>query len=190
MKGATPFSPWMTRIVQGATLLSWMVVGGLLSVGLSAQDLEDRCLSASVPEVIVSPAPVGTVEFAHQMHVEDLEIPCADCHHETNAAKLQMPHEDYLEDFWMDCTTCHHESESPACPQTCSACHHSAPHTIADETMSAKVVIHQSCWTCHEVATGPDASRNCVFCHQEPAGSPSQETVQHDQPSPEKEVEG
>jgi hypothetical protein len=170
--------------------LLWMVVGGLFCVAVSAQELEDRCLPATLPEVIVSPASVGTVEFAHQMHLEDLGIPCAECHHETNAAKLQMPHEEYLEDFWMDCTTCHHESETPACPQSCSTCHHSAPHSIADETMSAKVVIHQSCWTCHEVATGPDATRNCAICHQAPVDSPLQETVQHDQPSPEKEVEG
>ena len=190
MKGATLFPSWAPQVTKGATLFCWMAVGGLLAAAVSAQTVEDRCLSPAPPEVIVSPASVGDVTFAHQMHVDDFEIPCAECHHETDAVRLQMPHEDYLQDFWIDCTTCHHDSETPACPQACSTCHHSAPHTVADETMSAKVVIHQSCWKCHEVATGPDASRNCGTCHQGAASPAEQESAQHNQLSPEKEVEG
>ncbi|MGB5392493.1 MAG: cytochrome c3 family protein, partial [Thermoanaerobaculia bacterium] len=96
----------------------------------------------------------------------------------------------YLQDFWIDCTTCHHDSDDPACPQACSTCHHSAPHAVADETMSAKVVIHQSCWKCHEVATGPEATRNCGVCHQGAVRPASQDSAGHDQLSPQKEVEG
>jgi len=176
--------------MKGATRFLCALVGGLIAVGASGQVGEDRCLSPESPDVIVSPSSVGEVVFPHQMHSEDLEIPCAECHHETDAVRLQMPHEDYLEDFWIDCTTCHHESETPACPQDCSACHHSSPHTTADETMSAKVVTHQSCWKCHEVATGSDASRNCGVCHQGAATPDSQAEAKHIQPSPEKEFEG
>ncbi|NHZ72916.1 MAG: hypothetical protein GWP16_00390 [Nitrospirae bacterium] len=189
MKGATRFSPWTPIVAKGATLFLWVLIGGLIAVAVSAQTVEDRCLSPAPPDVIVSPSSVGNVTFAHQMHSEDLEIPCAECHHETDAVRLQMPHQDYLQDFWIDCTTCHHESETPACPQACSTCHHSAPHTVADETMSAKVVIHQSCWKCHEVATGSDASRNCSVCHQGAATPDSEIGARHIQPSSEKEVE-
>jgi len=176
--------------MKGATLFLCVVGGGLFAVAASAQAAEDRCLSPAPPDVVVSPSSVGEVTFAHQMHSEDLEIPCAECHHETNAVRLDMPHEDYLQDFWIDCTTCHHESDTPACPQACSTCHHNAPHTVADETMSAKVVIHQSCWKCHEVANGQEASRNCGACHQGAVSPASQESADHDQLSPQKEVGG
>ena len=176
--------------MKGATLFLFVLALGLVATTAAGQPAEDRCLSPAPPDVIVSPSSVGEVTFAHQMHSEDFEIPCADCHHETNAVRLQMPHEDYLQDFWIDCTTCHHESETPACPQACSTCHHSAPHTVADETMSAKVVIHQSCWKCHEVAKGPDASRNCGTCHLGAANPYPQESARHNRLSPEKEVAG
>ena len=188
MKGATLFFWSMLKIGKGATLFlgGWVISGVVVG-----QTVEDRCLSPPPPAVIVSPASVGEVAFPHQLHIEDFEIPCADCHHETEASKLQMPHDDYLEDFWIDCTTCHHDSETPACPQSCSACHHGSPHTIADETLSSKVVVHKSCWGCHEVATGSQASSNCGACHQVlPEASRSEDAVGDSRLKAAGEVEG
>ena len=74
--------------MKGATLFLCALVGGLIAVAASAQVAEDRCLSPAPPDVIVSPSSVGDVTFAHQMHSEDFEIPCAECHHETNAVRL------------------------------------------------------------------------------------------------------
>jgi len=109
----------------------------------------------------------GAVSFPHRLHFEDLEIECADCHHETNAARLDMPHPEYLEDFWIDCGGCHQANSAAATPQACSNCHHDSPVTVADETLSSKVVIHRSCWGCHDVATGMEASKGCPGCHRE-----------------------
>ena len=39
------------------------------------------------------------------------------------------------------------------------------PRNIADETLSAKVVVHQQCWKCHPVGTGKEASAVCEKCH-------------------------
>lgn len=123
----------------------------------------------SIPPVIISPSSVGEVTFPHLQHIEDFEIECKTCHHEINAAKLEFPHENYFDDFWIDCKVCHHESGAVISnAQPCSKCHHSYPAKIADETLSAKVVIHKSCWTCHETGTGKDASANCKFCHSGP----------------------
>ena len=123
----------------------------------------------TLPEFITSPSHLGEVEFPHLLHVDDLEIPCEDCHHETNATVLDVPHEDYFEDFWIDCTTCHHPSgEITQQPQACSSCHPASPRTIADETLSAKVVIHQNCWDCHDRGTGAEAFANCKDCHTGP----------------------
>ena len=123
-------------------------------------------VAAGIPALIVSPSCVGEVEFPHQMHFEDMGVPCQDCHHEVNATKLDMPHGDYFDDFWIDCSACHTESETPSTSQACSTCHHSDPTGIADETLSSKVVIHKSCWTCHEMSTGGEASAACSTCHQ------------------------
>ena len=114
------------------------------------------------------PATVGEARFPHALHADDLGLDCADCHHETDAARLRMPHDEYFEDFWIDCRICHRENGSPTEPQSCGACHHASPTSTTDETLSAKVVIHSSCWGCHESGTGEEASRSCGFCHQAP----------------------
>jgi len=100
--------------------------------------------------------------------VEDFEIECVECHHEVNAAPLTFPHKDYFDDFWIDCTICHKETGTASLePHHCSACHHSGNGNIADQTLSAKVVIHKSCWQCHETGTGAAASKTCADCHLE-----------------------
>lgn len=112
------------------------------------------------------PAAIGAVIFPHQLHTEDLEIECSECHHETNADVLSFPHEDYLEDFWIDCRVCHRTSGAAAATaRDCTNCHHPAPANVADQTLSAKVVIHKRCWNCHEVGSGVKASRTCGDCH-------------------------
>ncbi len=124
------------------------------------------------PEVIARSSEAGDIVFPHSMHASDLGIECATCHHETNAAALSIPHEDYFDDFWIECQTCHRPGAASGTPQACSACHHSSPTTVADETLSAKVVIHRSCFECHEGGTGQEASRSCGLCHQRPAPVP------------------
>ena len=131
---------------------------------------ELRC-PKDAPVDVIFQSSIGAVNFPHELHV-DMELPCEECHHETLAGSLAMPHPEYFEDFWIRCETCHHGAAEPGCPKTCSACHHGSPVTIADETLSAKVVIHKSCWGCHPIDTGSDASRGCTSCHQ--AGARSQ----------------
>jgi hypothetical protein len=114
---------------------------------------------------IVSPSAIGEVRFPHSLHAEELGFDCSDCHHETAASRLRMPHEEYFEDFWIDCRTCHVESDSPVAPQSCAGCHHASPVSTADETLSAKVVVHRKCWECHDSGTGEEASQGCGFCH-------------------------
>lgn len=131
--------------------------------------LNTREQKDEVRPVITSSSCLGDVTFAHSMHFNDLEIECTECHHETNASELKLPHEKYFEDFWIQCAVCHRESgETILEAQTCSKCHHSYQTDIADETLSAKVVIHTNCWKCHEVGTGQEASQSCSFCHTDP----------------------
>ena len=115
----------------------------------------------AIPETIE----MGDVAFPHALHVDALELSCGQCHHETDAAELNIPHPEYFEDFWIDCATCHQARPSTQGAQTCSSCHRANPFDIADETLSAKVVIHRSCWTCHDVGTGQEASKGCAGCH-------------------------
>lgn len=111
-------------------------------------------------------APMGPATFPHDRHVAEFEIECATCHHETNAQPLSIPHPDYFDDLWIDCSICHHKAGAVALEsQACSTCHHPQNGDIADETLSAKVVIHKNCWSCHEVGTGAAASATCKTCH-------------------------
>lgn len=139
-----------------ALLLAPCAAGALAALAARAAD------PASAPPAVVE---WDDVRFPHAMHVGDLGIDCATCHHETNAAALHIPHPQYFADLWIDCGTCHRPGAPPATSMACSQCHHDSPTDIADETLSSKVVLHESCWSCHEVGRGAAASRTCKTCH-------------------------
>ncbi len=118
-----------------------------------------------VPPVIKIPSTIGEVSFPHQKHYTELGTACKTCHHETNAINLKVPHPEYFSDVWTNCSNCHHEKITHAGPMKCSHCHKVNPTDFADETISAKVVIHKQCGSCHGLNTGSDATKNCKFCH-------------------------
>lgn len=121
--------------------------------------------AGSLQEILIESS-VGYVIFPHDFHVTDVEMACAECHHQIHAVELDTPHPDYLESSWINCQACHSpESVASDAYYRCSECHHENPSNIADETLSAKVVVHKNCWQCHETQTGAEASKGCVDCH-------------------------
>ena len=119
-----------------------------------------------MPDEITYTSSVGNVVFPHKVHVKDIKIECAECHHQIHAMDLDTPHPDYMESSWINCKICHNtNSETRKKYYKCSDCHHSDPADIADETLSSKVVTHKNCWNCHESGTGVEASQGCVECH-------------------------
>jgi uncharacterized CHY-type Zn-finger protein len=120
----------------------------------------------AIPAEIGFASSVGDVKFPHQRHISEFGVQCADCHHQIDARPLKTPHPDYLSSSWINCGTCHTESgKAVQKAYVCSACHRTMPKNIADETLSAKVVIHKQCWKCHAVGTGKEASKGCEKCH-------------------------
>ena len=133
---------------------------------LLAASLPCRSDTPEIPSVRSFPSSVGEVTFTHEMHIKERAIQCVECHHQINAKKLSTPHPDYFKSSSIKCEICHNESEKmKQKAYTCSACHRSNPSNIADETLSAKVVIHKQCWKCHQVGAGKEASKACEFCH-------------------------
>lgn len=123
--------------------------------------------SSEIPEEINFPSSVGDVLFPHQMHIDDLEMECNECHHQIYAKKIITPHPEYFKSSWIKCDICHNTTgQSGQKYYTCSKCHHKTPANIADETLSSKVVVHKNCWACHEVGTGSEASEVCNDCHK------------------------
>jgi len=130
-----------------------------LQTSSSADDLD-------MPDEITYPSSVGDVLFPHKMHVKELELECADCHHQIHAMELDTPHPDYMTSSWVSCNICHNtETEARQKYYKCADCHHSDLDDISDETLSSKVVTHKNCWNCHETGTGVEASKGCVECH-------------------------
>lgn len=122
--------------------------------------------TAEIPAEFNIPSAVGEVKFLHQTHIKDRSIGCVECHHQINAKKLNTPHPDYFRSSWINCRVCHDEpGRVKQSVYACSGCHPTTPATIADETLSAKVVIHKQCWKCHQVGTGKEASLGCAQCH-------------------------
>ena len=120
---------------------------------------------SSMPDVIVFESALGDVHFPHKRHQK---MRCNRCHHQIHARELDTPHEEYFEASWIKCQNCH-ESNSQFGDGyfKCSGCHHADPESIIDETISSKVVIHESCWKCHKSGTGVTASEGCSYCHKQ-----------------------
>jgi hypothetical protein len=153
-----------------ATLISWtLTLAVLASSPTGARELqEESYIDDVLADEIVFASSLGEVRFDHRFHAEELGVACGACHHDTLAEDLDTPHPEYLVDFWLDCSICHRSAEDAGRPQACSVCHDGSPVSIADQTLSSKVVIHRSCWGCHEVGTGVEASGACSTCHQQP----------------------
>jgi hypothetical protein len=128
--------------------------GLLLTVGCAGDP------PAAPPTVAMAKA-----RFPHDQHVLKQKLECVTCHHETNARAIVTPHPAYLDGAGIDCTVCHHGTDRPREPQACAECHPVTPPSIADETLSAKVVIHKTCWRCHPIGEAPRAGGVCLTCH-------------------------
>ncbi len=103
--------------------------------------------------------------FSHEQHVHQQHLQCIECHHEIDAARLDTPHDAYLSASGIDCRVCHQGTSRRHEPQTCANCHPITPTDVADETLSAKVVIHRTCWRCHPTSDGATAADGCGTCH-------------------------
>lgn len=146
-------------------MLKYIAAAGAMLVLLAAS-LPAKSDTSAIPEERSFPSTVGEVVFHHQMHIKDLSIKCVECHHSIDAKKLVTPHPAYLKSSSIKCEICHRASgEIKQNAYTCSGCHEKNPMNIADETLSAKVVIHKQCWKCHPVGTGKEASVACEKCH-------------------------
>lgn len=116
-----------------------------------------------LPGVITFESALGDVVFPHKVHQK---MGCQNCHHQIHAKSLDTPHEEYLGYSWVNCGDCHDADTAISTSYYgCDHCHHSNLENIADETLTAKVVIHKSCWNCHLSGTGEEASVRCSFCH-------------------------
>lgn len=118
-----------------------------------------------LPSVITFESSLGDVLFPHKVHQK---MGCKNCHHQIHAKTLDTPHEEYLTYSWVNCQDCHDADTAISTSYYgCDHCHHSNLENIADETLTAKVVIHKSCWNCHLSGTGAEASERCSFCHEQ-----------------------
>jgi hypothetical protein len=163
-------------------------IAAAAAVFLLAANPSARSETLEIPPERIFPSSAGEVVFHHQMHIKDLGIKCVDCHHSIdakplsaerpekfkssstkcpiNVKTLSTPHPDYFKSSSIKCVICHTESDaSKENAYTCSGCHRTNPMNIADETLSAKVVVHKQCWKCHPVSTGMEASTVCEKCH-------------------------
>jgi len=152
--------------IQEEIAMIKLLATAISAIVLFAVNLPSEGNAAEMPAERSFPSTAGEVVFHHQMHIKDLGVKCVGCHHSINAKKLSTPHPDYLKSPSIKCEICHDESEKiKQKAYTCSGCHRTNPMNIADETLSAKVVVHKQCWKCHPVSTGKEASTVCEKCH-------------------------
>ena len=156
----------MIRYLLAAASVILFVAASVPAAAATPKAAPSSPSAPAIPSEITMPASVGEVTFRHEMHIRDLSVKCVDCHHQINAKPLSTPHPDYFSSSWINCKTCHDEPQNLAKKAyVCSECHKTRPKNIADETLSAKVVVHKQCWKCHAVGTGKDATNNCDKCH-------------------------
>ncbi len=149
-------------LALGGTFVIISSSSGGQTSGYATQD-ETAAEGVAITEVVFPPP----AAFDHEFHIDDVELECVECHHETEALRLVTPHEEYFEDLWITCDDCHHSDEVVLDPQACVDCHPRSLSGIKERIISAKVATHLSCWECHDSGTGAEASENCTFCHQD-----------------------
>jgi hypothetical protein len=160
------------------TVFAWACPTGAQDTGQAAETpqnepVKEKPRYTAPPATILFESSVGDVHFPHKRH---LKMRCNKCHHQIQAATLETPHEEYLESSWVRCLTCHTEDpDANGRYFKCGQCHHSELENIADETLSAKVVVHKSCWKCHKTSTGVGASKSCADCHTKNTSENSEE---------------
>lgn len=161
----------LSRVSEGVAMFKHLVAAGTMILLLAAS-FPCKSDAVPIPSLKSFPSSVGEVTFTHEIHLKDRGIQCVECHHQINAKKLKTPHPDYFSSSSIKCEICHNEAQkAKQKAYACSGCHRTNPVSIADETLSAKVVIHRQCWKCHQVGAGKEASKACAFCH---SGSKSQ----------------
>lgn len=154
-------------------LLVFLLAAPVVNAQEATRQSSESTASPAMPAEVVFESNVGDVHFPHMLH---MKFGCTSCHHQVSAGELDTPHPDYLESSWINCGDCHdQDSETVANSYSCSGCHHSEPENIADETLSAKVVVHESCWKCHGSGTGVEASKGCIKCHQKAVAETQQQ---------------
>jgi len=163
----------ITGVTRAARLAAGLLALLCVAIAVHAQTGEDGAAapgatepaSAPLPDVIVFESALGDVHFPHTRHQK---MRCNRCHHQIHARELDTPHEEYFVASWIKCQSCHEtDSEFGDSYFKCSGCHHAEPESIIDETISSKVVIHESCWKCHKSGTGVTASEGCSYCHEQ-----------------------
>jgi hypothetical protein len=164
----------LSLIVALLALLALPLPGGSQEAEPSAAAEQEAPAKAparrpKLPNVITFKSSVGDVHFPHKVHQK---MGCQKCHHQIHAKDLVTPHDEYLTYSWVNCRDCHDETQNHSIYYGCAKCHHSNLENIADETLSAKVVVHRSCWKCHLSGTGVDASERCSYCHEREENDP------------------
>lgn len=156
----------MIKCFLAAASAAILVAAGVAHAAGPPEPAPSSAAAPTIPAEIKFASSVGDVKFPHQKHISDFGVKCASCHHQIDARPLKTPHPDYFTASWINCGTCHTPAEKNVQKAyVCSACHQTMPKNIADETLSAKVVIHKQCWQCHAVGTGTEASKACAKCH-------------------------
>jgi hypothetical protein len=145
-------------------MVRFLLAASLLFLAGAASPAAPAAAPSPPAEIKIS-ASVGEVTFRHQAHFEERAITCVQCHHQINAHRLETPHPEYLKSSSINCQLCHDESGKAKQVYDCKQCHRTTPLNVADETLSAKVVIHKQCWNCHEAGTAKQASASCASCH-------------------------
>ena len=139
-------------------------------VAIAATSLIVATVACSTPPAEPLPSTaMPKARFPHDEHVTLRHLECKECHHETNAHRLDTPHPEYLSGNGIECSVCHHGTDQPREPEACGDCHPVTPPSVADETLSAKVVIHETCWRCHPIGDQPNAQGVCLTCHGQQA---------------------
>jgi len=93
--------------------------------------------------------------FPHQEHVTRHNLECVECITRPTRLRLDTPHDAYLAGNGIECQVCHQGRSLPREPQALlQPVNPVTPTDVADETLSAKVVIHRTCWRCHPMREG------------------------------------
>ena len=131
------------------TVTLTLIFAMLLILGLGALKATEMPDEIILDRDIYGSNRKGPVTFSHQMHAEDYDVACKECHHIYEDGK----------NIWEDGDSV----------EKCASCHD--PFESEDKAMKLRTAFHKNCKGCHKQLKKEGISddapyRKCTDCHE------------------------
>ena len=141
------------RLIMGV-----LAIGALLAIGSTIAMSGEVPATITIKDAGFAKVKKAAVPFTHERHFKDMNIACAECHHNYQHGKNVWKEGDPVK----KCSECH--KENAAEKNSLTFCKKAYP---AGKAPGLKCAYHMNCLGCHKAMKkeGKKAPTSCTKCH-------------------------